>query len=570
MIIIKCRATIILLIFAFSSIRAQVSFPKQEVRAVWLTTIGGLDWPGSYAQSSAGAERQKQQLCEILDKLQAIHINTILLQTRVRSTVIYPSVYEPWDGCFSGKPGVSPGYDPLAFAIEECHKRGMELHAWVVAFPACKIIAAKQLGKQSLPVKQPGICRKAGDMWMLDPGLPGTAEYLARICTEITQNYDIDGIHLDYIRYPEKEVPFNDNMTYNKYGHGKNKQQWRRDNVTHCVRSIYQAVKVQKPWVRVSCSPVGKYSDLTRFSSFGWNAYHAVNQDAQGWLKEGIMDMLFPMMYFQGNHFYPFALDWKESSHQRIIIPGLGVYMLSPQEKDWSLDVIQRETAFLRSIDADGQAFFRSRFLTDNVKGIYDYLKYGPYAFPALTLPMKWADSIAPSNPEGLKNLQTGTTLHLAWQAATDNISGTYVTYNLYRSKTYPVDISNPINLIKNGIRGTAYALSPISPFDTAHYYALTACDRFGNESKATSFNRPEKTPSKLLTVENDTLTIPFSDVDFILITDATGKHVLTGKSQKRISVSKLKPGYYMIRTLEKKGLSRRIGDFIIKQTAKN
>ena len=110
--------------------------PKHEVRAVWLTTIGGIDWPHSYAPSSYSAEKQKKELTDILDRLQQAKINTVLIQTRVRGTMIYPSAYEPWDGCLSGFPGRSPGYDALQFAIDECHKRGMELHAWVEA-PSC-------------------------------------------------------------------------------------------------------------------------------------------------------------------------------------------------------------------------------------------------------------------------------------------------------------------------------------------------------------------------------------------------------------------------------------------------
>ena len=177
-----------------------VSQPKHEVRAVWLTTIGGIDWPHSYAQSARSIDKQKDELRHILDQLQQVGINTVLLQTRVRGTMIYPSTYEPWDGCLSGFPGKSPGYDALAFAIDECHKRGMEIHAWVVAFPICKVAVAKQLGKRALPQQHPELCQRCGDQWMMDPGVPQTANYLARICQEIAANYEVDGIHLDYIR----------------------------------------------------------------------------------------------------------------------------------------------------------------------------------------------------------------------------------------------------------------------------------------------------------------------------------------------------------------------------------
>ena len=134
-------------LFSSAGSRAQVfpikenpfsATPKREVRAMWLTTIGGLDWPRTYATNASTIERQKEELRNILDDYQRAGINTVLLQTRVRATTIYPSRYEPWDGCVSGQPGRSPGYDPLAFAIDECHRRGMELHAWVVTIPIGK------------------------------------------------------------------------------------------------------------------------------------------------------------------------------------------------------------------------------------------------------------------------------------------------------------------------------------------------------------------------------------------------------------------------------------------------
>ena len=134
-----------------------------EIRAVWLTTIGGIDWPRTYATSPATIEQQKRELTQMLDRLKRIRINTVLLQTRIRGTVIYPSSLEPWDGCLTGKPGRSPGYDPLRFAIDECHKRGMELHAWVVTLPLGKWNGA---GCRNMASKYPKLVRKIGQLPM--------------------------------------------------------------------------------------------------------------------------------------------------------------------------------------------------------------------------------------------------------------------------------------------------------------------------------------------------------------------------------------------------------------------
>ena len=121
----------LLYIFLLFGVLDSLAQPKYEVRAVWLTTLGGLDWPRNYAHYGMGIETQKQQFCQMLDRLKKAGVNTVLLQVRVRATTIYPSSIEPWDGCMSGEPGVSPGYDALQFAVDECHRRGLELHAWL-------------------------------------------------------------------------------------------------------------------------------------------------------------------------------------------------------------------------------------------------------------------------------------------------------------------------------------------------------------------------------------------------------------------------------------------------------
>lgn len=330
----------------------------QEIRAVWLTTIGGIDWPRTYATSPANIERQKQELVRMLDRLKEIRINTVLLQTRIRGTVIYPSALEPWDYCMTGKPGQYPGYDPLRFAIDECHKRGMELHAWVVTLPLGKWNGN---GCQNMRKRYPKLVKKIGQDGFLDPENSQTGDVVANLCEEIVRKYNVDGIHLDYIRYPDG---------------------WRirvgrstgREYITNIVRKINRAVKSVRKDIKLSCSPVGKYEDLSRYSSRGWNAYVGVCQDAQGWLRSGLMDQLYPMMYFKGNQFYPFALNWSENRYGKDVAAGLGIYFLDPHEGNWKIDEVKRQLAVCRQYGL-GQCFFRAKFLLDNVQGIYDYLR---------------------------------------------------------------------------------------------------------------------------------------------------------------------------------------------------
>lgn len=524
--------------------------PKREVRAVWLTTIGGLDWPHSYAQNELMAGRQKQELRDILDKLQRAGINTVLFQARVRGTVVYPSQLEPWDGCLSGVPGRSPGYDPLAFAIDECHKRGMELHAWVVTIPVGKWNA---LGCKTLRNKYPHLIKRVGEEGYMDPENTATATYLANFCKEITDRYDVDGIHLDYIRYPET---WKINIAHDA----------ARRNITAIVRAISEKVKASKPWVKYSCSPIGKFSDLSRFASNGWNAYAKVCQDAQGWLRDGLMDALFPMMYFQGNHFFPFAIDWAEQSYGRMLVPGLGIYFMSPSEKNWSLDVITREMQVARQYGM-GHAYFRSKFFTDNLKGIYTYAQR--IFTPTLALPpaMTWENNKLPAPPSDLNTSEEQGKAIISWRGGRSANNSPYILYNVYASTSYPVDVTDARNLI-----AMRYAknLIVVSPRNAQMYFAVTSIDRYGNESQ------PLQTSKAAGGVKNELKMLAYSDgkVSLPKSADATwgrvwvvetlqGQHVATLSSMAdKLDVRSINDGVYVLRALNSKGVGHRLGVF--------
>ena len=479
--------TLLLVIVSLSPVFSQ---PKYEIRATWITPLGGMDWPRNKAVNASGIRRQQKELCDILDRLKAANFNTVLLQTRLRGDMIYPSAIETFAESLTGSTGGNPGYDPLAFAIGECHKRGMELHAWIVTIPAGNTRQVQLQGRSSVVRKNRTICKLYKGNWYLDPGNPGTKEYLSCIVKEITSRYDIDGIHFDYIRYPEQADNFPDKDTYRKYGKGKELKQWRRDNITDIVHRLYTDIKTIKPWVKVSSSPIGKYRDTNRYPSRGWNAYHVVYQDAQKWLKEGIHDALFPMMYFQGNHFYPFALDWQENKNGRWIVPGVGIYFLHPKEQNWRLDEVVRQISFLRNIKLDGQAYFRNRFLVDNTKGVFDELKEHFYTQPAAIPAMTWIDSIAPSVPANPVFIPLDKGVKLSWKASTDN-SSVPVYYRIYASNTYPIDITQASNLIEIRTDSTQYIFCPEVPWQERIYWAVTAVDRDGNESQPLEMNQP-------------------------------------------------------------------------------
>ena len=523
--------------------------PKYEVRAVWLTTIGGIDWPRSYAHDGMGISEQKRQLTNMLDQLKRAGVNTVLLQTRVRATTIYPSQLEPWDGCLSGKPGRSPGYDALQFAIDECHRRGMELHAWVVTIPIGKWTT---YGCQQLKKRYPSLVKKIGDEGYMNPELVGTADYLTNICEEITSRYDIDGIHLDYIRYPET---------------------WKgpksAENITRIVHAISRRVKAHKPWVKMSCSPIGKYGNLSRYRSGGWDAYNRVAQDAQGWLREGLMDQLYTMMYFSGNNFYPFAIDWQEQSYGRTIVSGLGTYMLHPYERNWPLSEVKRQLSVTRELGI-GHCHFRTKFLLDNVKGVYDLMRQTD-RHPALIPPMTWAQRIAPSAPTRLNVERTAGGDNLSWSGAQDRSNGPYLLYNIYASTEEPVDISRAENLIAT--RRTATTLSIRRKADKPMlHYAVTALDRYGNESQPIRSVDNSPAPvivTALLPNDGKMLTVPLRntfDADLLVVCDLKGRKLRNYINRPQINISQLPEGMYLLKSLDKKRRMHRLGIFSIKR----
>ena len=453
-----------------------VEAPKREYRAVWLTTIKGLDWPREEVRGDYTTQRA--DLCRVLDSLQAIHINTILLQTRIRGDVIYPSAIEPFAPVFTGRHGAKPDYDPLAFAIEECHKRGMQLHAWLVTIPLGDAAYVKGHGRQSLPARKPGQCTKFKGAWFMEPSHPATAAHLSTLVEEIVTRYDIDGIHFDYIRYPEGNSNYPDGALYNKNRRRMSKADWRRDNITRLMATLYSKVKSIKPWVCVSAATLGKHDDVARYSSYGWNAYHTVHQEAQEWMRTGIVDAVFPMVYYAGNHFHPFVCDWGEHSYGRHVVAGMGTYQLHEEEKDWDLEEVMRQLHVVRAHPrVAGAAQFRSQFVTDNTKGVYDLLRsFHPY--PALVPSMPWLDATPPAMPQGLEAEQDKYALTLTWEPQEG------VTYNIYSSTTYPVDTDDPANLYRAYCHDTTYTV-PFPGHAAPRHYAVTAIDRYGNESTA-------------------------------------------------------------------------------------
>ena len=522
------------------------SAPKYEYRAVWLTTIENLDWPKSLVKSKEDVERQQKELCVILDSLHELNINTVLLQTRVRGDVIYPSSIEPFSHVLTGVEGKSPGYDPLAFAIEECHKRGMQLHAWLVTLPLGKDEHIKRQGKLALSRKRKELCTHYKGAWYMEPGNPGTAEYIVELVEEIVSKYDVDGIHLDYVRYPDRTNGYPDSALYRKYSKRMSLADWRRSNITAIVELVYKSVKAKKPWVRVSSAPLGKYDDLTRYSSLGWDAYNAVYQEAQKWMKDGVMDALFPMLYFNGNNFYPFVLDWCENSYGRHIVPGVGIYRLSPQYGGWDEIEIERQFRTSRGAGSAGVALFRAAQVLGNAGGARNVV-VDVYNEKALVPPMPWWGT-EPARPQISVAARDEDGISLEWGKVSADDNFPAVRYNVYGALGDTVDISNVQNMLVHSLADTLFRWDCRSLATLT--VAVTAVNACGVESGPVMVTFTGKTQLA------DVVELPASRSwgQRIEVVDMSGRRIYYGKYSRKVDMRGVPHGCYILNVYNRHG----------------
>ena len=471
-----------LIAFACISLGSVAQSPKREIRAVWLTSNYALDWPNKPYRNSDDINVQQEELIDLLDKLKAANFNMVFLQTRLRGDVIYNSKIEPVTPYIQGVKNTWSKYDPLAFAVSECHKRGLECHAWFVTYPlGQEKVKGKENNSPTVKQNKDKIQRHKGEFF-LDPGNPKTNTYLMSLIKEIVDKYDIDGIHLDYIRYPDNPDNFPDNATYKRYGNGQKKNEWRKANINRFVYEIYDLVKNRKPWVQVSSSVIGMYDKIPE-SKRKHGTASDVCQDPEDWLKAGKHDFIVPMMYYSGDLFFPFIRDWSKRSYGRWIVPGLGVFQIDEKESNWNIDKIKDQIQYSRDNQMVGNAFYRTRYLMNNKKGILDALKKEFYQHPALLPPLTWLSTALPVPPVNVRAIASGMYLFLNWEFS-KQADEKMIFYNVYRSENWPIDTSNADNLIAARIPDRMLFVPLYSNVESGYYYAVTSYDRYHNECK--------------------------------------------------------------------------------------
>jgi len=358
---------------------------ESEFRGVWVATVYNLDWP---SRPGLPATTQKAQLRAILDRAAELNLNAILLQVRPASDALYASRFEPWSEYLSGTAGVSPGYDPLQFAIAEAHQRGLELHAWVNPFRAATN-ASRRLPENHVAKKHPEWVRRFGKQLWIDPGNPEARDYVISVITDLAGRYDVDGVHLDDYFYPYPLRPgqatFPDDASWARFGRksGMSRADWRRENINDFVRSLYRAVKAAKPKARFGISPFGIWRPgVPAGTNAGLDAYGQLFADARKWLAEGWVDYLAPQLYWSiepAEQSFPVLLNWwRAQSRGKPIWPGIATERIGSKRP--AREIVRQIELTRSGTSAPGHIHWSMKALMRNQGGIDGLLRRGPYS----------------------------------------------------------------------------------------------------------------------------------------------------------------------------------------------
>lgn len=383
--------------FAFLSILffanlAYSAEQKPEFRAVWVATVANIDWPSKPGLPEAD---QKKELVALFDQCKALNMNCVIFQIRPMCDALYESKLEPWSGFLTGKQGQSPGYDPLAMAVEEAHKRSMELHCWFNPYRAWSPSAKYEPNENHIIKKRPDLAKKYGNHYWMIPTHTEVQKHSLDVVLDVVRRYDIDGVHMDdyFYPYPEldeekKEIPFPDGESWAEYQKAGGKlamDDWRRDAVNQFVKKLYEETHKVKPWVKVGISPFGIWRPGQPATIKGFDQYAKLYADAKLWLNEGWVDYFTPQLYWtidKPDQSYPVLMDWwaKENTKNRHL--WIGNYT-----GRHSADEIKRQIELTRNSagKATGNVHFSMKSLAKEKAEMLKKLYETPVVIPETT-----------------------------------------------------------------------------------------------------------------------------------------------------------------------------------------
>lgn len=546
---------------------------KREVRSVWMATVWALDWPSSTSSTTA----QKNEMVKYLDVLQKNNFNAVYFQVRTMSDAFYKSSYEPWSSYLTGTRGKDPGWDPLAFVVEECHKRGMECHAWVNPYrfstgsnwSTAQDQALKSAGMLLAYTKSDGKTTT-----ILNPGLESVRKRIVDVCKEIISNYDVDGLVFDDYFYPEG-IPVTssagDYDLWQKSGASMTFGDWRRNNVNQMVADVYKMVQQQKPYVRFGISPAGAACTSAAVAAkhgidrcpvaSDWQ-YDGIFSDPVAWLEAGTIDYISPQLYWKTNHktnpFGPMTKWWsyvaKHFGRHHYASHSISFLNSSNTTSDW--EEIGKQVQFSRDYtenEAPGAVFYSAAYVTGKKQsGFGEWLQVNKFQNKALTPAIDWKKSdLEKVQVSGLNKRATV----LSW-AGVDNV----------RYSVYAVPESVNVETLDSNIPaeyllGVSYKTTYTMPDDkkSGYNYAVCVLDRYGNEYEPVYYGQSG--------VEciggNSGLTADYADgelrlsavVDEVFVYNEAGALVANSRNCNRLALS-VQAGMYIVRMIGNGGVS--------------
>lgn len=546
---------------------------KREVRSVWMATVWALDWPSSTSSTTA----QKNEMVKYLDVLQKNNFNAVYFQVRTMSDAFYKSSYEPWSSYLTGTRGKDPGWDPLAFVVEECHKRGMECHAWVNPYrfstgsnwSTAQDQALKSAGMLLAYTKSDGKTTT-----IMNPGLESVRKRIVDVCKEIISNYDVDGLVFDDYFYPEG-IPVTssagDYDLWQESGASMTFGDWRRNNVNQMVADVYKMVQQQKPYVRFGISPAGAACTSAAVAAkhgidrcpvaSDWQ-YDGIFSDPVAWLEAGTIDYISPQLYWKTNHktnpFGPMTKWWsyvaKHFGRHHYASHSISFLNSSNTTGDW--EEIGKQVQFSRDYtenEAPGAVFYSAAYVTGKKQsGFGEWLQVNKFQNKALTPAIDWKKSdLEKVQVSALSKRATV----LSW-AGVDNV----------RYSVYAVPESVNVETLDSNIPaeyllGVSYKTTYTMPDDkkSGYNYAVCVLDRYGNEYEPVYYGQSG--------VEyiggNSGLTADYADgelrlsavADEVFVYNEAGALVANSRNCNRLALS-VQAGMYIVRMIGNGGVS--------------
>lgn len=566
------RSTLAAVLLAIAALPMS-SGVKREVRSVWMATVWALDWPSSTSSTTA----QKNEMVKYLDVLQKNNFNAIYFQVRTMSDAFYKSSYEPWSSYLTGTRGKDPGWDPLAFVVEECHKRGMECHAWVNPYrfstgsnwSTAQDQALKSAGMLLAYTKSDGKTTT-----ILNPGLESVRKRIVDVCKEIISNYDVDGLVFDDYFYPEG-IPVTssagDYDLWQKSGASMTFGDWRRNNVNQMVADVYKMVQQQKPYVRFGISPAGAACTSAAVAAkhgidrcpvaSDWQ-YDGIFSDPVAWLEAGTIDYISPQLYWKTNHktnpFGPMTKWWsyvaKHFGRHHYASHSISFLNSSNTTGDW--EEIGKQVQFSRDYtenEAPGAVFYSAAYVTGKKQsGFGEWLQVNKFQNKALTPAIDWKKSDLEKVQVSALNKRATV---LSWTGV-DNV----------RYSVYAVPESVNVETLDSNIPaeyllGVSYKTTYTMPDDkkSGYNYAVCVLDRYGNEYEPVYYGQSG--------VEciggNSGLTADYADgelrlsavADEVFVYNEAGALVANSRNCNRLALS-VQAGMYIVRMIGNGGVS--------------